>query len=95
MMRAEQKLTRNGHSTGVNIPRQILIYLGWLPGERVVIELLEDRSLRLRLPQSSDYLRLGAPRIVYDEPGTVAGPAPRAADHSTLHVVEKPELVEK
>jgi len=72
-MRAEQKLVRHGNATGVSIPKQILVYLGWLPGERVVIELLEDMSLRLRLRDESDFARIRAPRLVYDDHGKVTG----------------------
>lgn len=46
-MRSHQKLVRNGNSTQVTIPRPILTHLGWLPGEMIVVELLEDRSLRV------------------------------------------------
>lgn len=65
-MRAVQKLTRNGNSTAITIPRTLLIHLGWLPGEAVVIELLEDKSLRIRRPCDRDYAPLGAPRMIYD-----------------------------
>jgi hypothetical protein len=95
MMRAEQRLTRNGHSTGVNIPRQILIYLGWLPGEKIVVELLEDRSLRLRRRDASDYVPLRAPRIVYDDPATVTGSATRAPEPAAPRVERDAELVTK
>lgn len=54
MFRALQKLTRNGSSTCVTIPRQILIPLGWLPGQAVVVEVLEDRSVHIRLPVLED-----------------------------------------
>jgi antitoxin component of MazEF toxin-antitoxin module len=47
-MRALQKLVRNGNSTQVSIPRPILIHLGWLPGHLVVVEVLEDETLRVR-----------------------------------------------
>jgi antitoxin component of MazEF toxin-antitoxin module len=72
-VRAEQKLVRHGNATGVNIPRQILTHLGWLPGEAVVVELLEDKSLRLRRRTVDDYAPIRSPRIVYDEPGKVIG----------------------
>ena len=70
-MRAEQKLVRHGNATGVNIPRQILVHLGWLCGESIVVELLEDKSLRLRRRTAADYAPISTPRIVYDEPATV------------------------
>lgn len=47
-MTALQKLIRNGTSTVVTIPRPVLMALDWLPGMPVVLEVLEDRSIRLR-----------------------------------------------
>lgn len=46
-MRALQKLVRNGNSIQVTIPRPILMHLGWLPGNFVVVDLLESGELRL------------------------------------------------
>lgn len=70
-MRAIQKLVRNGNSTAVSIPRPLLIHIGWLPGESVVLELLEDKSIRIRRPQERDFAPIGAPRIVQDDPAVV------------------------
>jgi antitoxin component of MazEF toxin-antitoxin module len=70
-MRAELKLVRHGNATGVNLPKVILHTIGWLPGDMVVVELLEDKSLRLRQRTRDDYAPITAPRIVYDEPGVV------------------------
>ena len=47
-MRAVQKLVRNGNSTQVTILRPMLVWLGWLPGESVVVEVLEDKTLLVR-----------------------------------------------
>jgi antitoxin component of MazEF toxin-antitoxin module len=63
-MRALQKLTTRGNSTGVSIPRVLLHRLGWLPGESVILELLEDDSVRVRRPVERDFAPLGAPRLV-------------------------------
>jgi antitoxin component of MazEF toxin-antitoxin module len=65
-MRALQKIVRNGNSTHVAIPRPLLIHLGWLPGESLIVELLEDDTLRLRRPQADDFLSVqrGAVRPV-------------------------------
>lgn len=65
-MRAFQKLVKNGNSTAVSIPRTLLVHLGWLPGESVIIELLEDNTLRLRRPTERDFAPQGAPRLIYD-----------------------------
>lgn len=70
-MRALQRLVRNSNSTAVSIPKVMLIHLGWFVGEFVVIELLEDNTLRLRRPCEQDIAPLGAPRIIHD------GPAPK------------------
>lgn len=55
-MRALQRLVRNGNATGVNIPRQILIHLGWLPGQDVIVEVLENGTLHLRRPDAEDFV---------------------------------------
>jgi antitoxin component of MazEF toxin-antitoxin module len=65
--RALQKLVRNGNSVGVSIPRVILHTLGWLPGESVILELLEDQTLRIRRPCERDFGPLGAPRLLPPE----------------------------
>jgi antitoxin component of MazEF toxin-antitoxin module len=70
-MRALQKLVKNGNSTQVTIPRTMLITLGWITGESVMLELLEDGSLRLRRPVERDFAPVGAPRLVF--PDTPAG----------------------
>jgi hypothetical protein len=72
-MRALQKIVRNGSSTHVAIARPLLIHLGWLPGESVIVELLEDDTLRVRRPCADDFLSVqrGAVR-----PAAVAKVAP-------------------
>lgn len=47
-MKALQKLVRNGNSTQLTIPRPVLMHLGWLPGDPVIVELLEDKTLHVR-----------------------------------------------
>lgn len=63
-MRALQKLTRNGSSVCVTVARPVLIWLGWLPGQTVIVEVLEDKSLRIRLPEVEDLHPQRQPRIV-------------------------------
>jgi len=47
-MRALQKLVRNGQRDAGHDPaRRCCINLGWLPGESVIIELLEDNTCRV------------------------------------------------
>jgi antitoxin component of MazEF toxin-antitoxin module len=64
MPRALQKLTRNGNATAISIPRGILHTLGWLPGESVILEVLEDQSVRIRRPCERDFAPLGASRLL-------------------------------
>jgi antitoxin component of MazEF toxin-antitoxin module len=68
MARAIQKLTRHGNAIGVNIPRQMLVHLGWLGGQGIVVEMLENDAILLRRPNERDFAPLLAPRVVYDKP---------------------------
>jgi antitoxin component of MazEF toxin-antitoxin module len=70
-VRALQKLTRNGNSTMVTIPRAVLIHLDWLPGEAVILEVLEDKSIRLRRPRDGDFAPVRMPRVTLDDADTV------------------------
>lgn len=70
-MRAYQKLVRNGNATAVTVPRTMLIHLGWLPGESIILELLESDQILLRRPELRDFAPVGPPRLVRDEPATV------------------------
>ena len=63
-MRCLQKLCRNGNATSVTIPRQILIALGWLPGNVVVVELLEGGTLRIRPQADGEFGPARIPSIV-------------------------------
>lgn len=49
----------------------MLITLGWLPGESIILELLEDQSVRLRRPTDRDFAPQGAPRMLFDSSTTV------------------------
>lgn len=62
-MRAILKLVRCGGATHVTIPRAALFYLGWLPGEQVILELLEDKSVRIRKPCHDDFSVKGVPAL--------------------------------
>lgn len=65
-MRALQKLVRNGNSTQVTIPRPALFWLGWLPGEAVILEVLENKSLLIRRPASDEFLPTRAKAVTLD-----------------------------
>jgi antitoxin component of MazEF toxin-antitoxin module len=71
-VRALQRLIHNGNSTSITIPRTILHHLGWLCGEHVIIEVLEDRSLRIRRPCERDFAPLGPPHLLHDAPSSGA-----------------------
>ena len=49
----------------MSIPRPMLHWLGWLPGQAVIIEMTEDKSVIVRLPQQSDFGPVVGPRIIY------------------------------
>lgn len=70
-VRALQKLVRNGSSTQVTLPRPLLIELGWLPGEAVIVEMLEDRTVHVRRPREADFAPLSQRMVVLEPPRTV------------------------
>ena len=67
-MRTDVKLTRNGNTTTICIPRAMRAYLGWLTGERMVLEVLEDKSLRVRRMNETDIAPPRIPSLVFDRP---------------------------
>jgi antitoxin component of MazEF toxin-antitoxin module len=67
-VKALQKLTRNGNATAVTIPRAILAWLRWLPGEFVILEVLEDQSVLVRRPTERDIAPIHRPTLLYDNP---------------------------
>ena len=67
-MRAIQKIIRNGNSAMVTIPRPLLIHLEWLPGETLILELLEDKSIRIRRPTERDFAPVQRPQIIFETP---------------------------
>lgn len=66
-MRTLQKLVRNGNSTQISIPRQILTHLGWLTGTYIVLELLEDDTIRLRPPGRDEFAPRKQKIVVLDD----------------------------
>lgn len=54
-MRRLQKLVRNGNSTQVTLAPQMMNFLGWLPGQEVIVELTEHNFLIVRRPSPSDF----------------------------------------
>jgi antitoxin component of MazEF toxin-antitoxin module len=70
-MRDLRTLTRNGNATTVVICRPLLVQLGWLPGTKVVVELLEDNTLRIRPLDDAAFQPKRIPHVVHDTPDTV------------------------
>lgn len=53
-MRAIQRLCKHGNGTSVTIPRVMLTKVGWLPGEYILVQELEDGAFMLRRPRADD-----------------------------------------
>jgi hypothetical protein len=51
----------------VSIPRQVLTHLGWLTGSLIVLEVLEDDSIRLRKPSPDDFAARGQRPVPLDQ----------------------------
>jgi len=56
-MRRLARIVRNGNSAQVTVPLNYLNYLGWRFGDDIILEILEDQSLRLRRPLTRDFAR--------------------------------------
>ena len=65
-MRALQKLVANGNSTQVTLQRNLLAWLGWLPGEAVIVEVTENKHVIIRKPEPNEFLPLRARPVVLD-----------------------------
>jgi antitoxin component of MazEF toxin-antitoxin module len=64
-VRGIQKVLKHGSSAAVTIPRPFLYHLGWIIGQGVMLELLEDgQGLLVRLPKLEDLGPTAAPRLV-------------------------------
>ena len=49
-----QRLTRVGMSTAVTIRKPVMRHLGWLPGQTVIVEVMDDDTIRIRKPTLAD-----------------------------------------
>lgn len=65
-MRYLQKLVRNGNSNQVTLPRQLMAWCDLIPAQPVIIEALEDKSIRIRAARENDFAPTRPPRIVLD-----------------------------
>lgn len=66
--RVLQKLCKHGNATAICLPRFVLYDLGWVSGQAVMVEILEDRSVRLRLPCAQDFAPIANGRILSGAP---------------------------
>jgi len=54
-MRCLQKIGQCGNSAHLTLPRAVLFYLGWLPGELIILELTETKELVVRRPNPDEF----------------------------------------
>ena len=73
-MRALQKLVANGNSTQVTIPRVALFWLGWLPGEAIILEVTENKHVIIRKPAADEFLPKRAVSVLLDARPPAAEP---------------------
>lgn len=66
-MRLTMKLQKRGNSVCLSIPRYMLAHLGWLCGDTVVEELLEDKTLRVRPLNDPAFRPIPIPRLIPPE----------------------------
>jgi antitoxin component of MazEF toxin-antitoxin module len=67
-MKVACKLTRNGNSTTVTIPRRVLAQLRWLTGDQVILEVTDVDTITVHPPRVADLRVAGvigviAPRV--------------------------------
>lgn len=66
------RLTRNGNSTTLCIPKPAIDHLGWLPGEHIAIAINDDKTITAVRVNVRDLIR--ASNLPPDQP-TAAAPA--------------------
>jgi len=70
-MRAIQKIVRCGGASHFTIPRAAMFYLGWVTGQQIMLEVLEDRSIRIRPLTHDDFSINGVASIKVDNTAPV------------------------
>lgn len=65
-MRYVQKIVRNGNSAQVTLPRHLMAWCELILGQAVIVETLEDKSIRIRALRENDLMPAHPPRIVVD-----------------------------
>lgn len=73
-MRALQKICVCGNSAHVAIPKAALFWLGWLPGEQIILELTENKQVVLRRPGPNEFAPKRTASILLDS--SLPGVAP-------------------
>lgn len=50
-----QKIIVCGNSAHITLPKPVLFFLGWLPGQHIVLEVTESKQLVVRAPAPEDF----------------------------------------
>lgn len=53
-MKYIRQLVKNGHSTQVTIPKDLLLYLRWFCGDAIVVELTQRGNVEIRRATARD-----------------------------------------
>jgi antitoxin component of MazEF toxin-antitoxin module len=53
-MKFLRRIVRNGNSSQVSIPRNLMDYLRWREGDPIIVELTEDMAILVRTPNVTD-----------------------------------------
>lgn len=61
-----RQLVRNGNSTQVTMPRDLLLFLRWQTGDGVVVELTERGSIEIRRVTPNDMTTERVPSMTLD-----------------------------
>lgn len=62
-MKFIRQLTRNGNSTQVTMPKDLLMYLRWFTGDAVVVELTERGTVEVRRATADDLVTERVPAM--------------------------------
>jgi antitoxin component of MazEF toxin-antitoxin module len=63
-MKAGMKLTRNGNSTTVCVPRRVLAALRWKAGDYVILEMIDTDTISVHPPRIADLRTAGVSGII-------------------------------
>jgi len=70
---AIQKIVLQGNSAMVTIPRAMMNFLGWRPGQPVTLRLQENGTIVVRLWRDNELQQVGTPGLVDVATPTVRG----------------------